>query len=332
MKSMRRRLTAATMASAVCIGALAGCGASESGSAAANDYSIDVVLKAASSEYWQAVTAGAQQAGEDLGVGVDVKGPSSETAYDEQSDMIQTDLNSGSYDAMVIAPLQGDTTAELVSYTNVPIFALDTGFDSDKVISFIGTDNEEAASKGGAAAVKAAQDAGWDEINAIAIGGIYGESSCTARLTGYKEGIESAGGTMLIDETKYAESLSDNAVSCMEAIMLDHPDGVAIIVCHNDETAIAAAHAAKSNEAYANTVFVGFDGNQTAYESILDGEETITVTQNAYDMGYKAVETAVASLDGQIVDEFVDSGTDVIDESSAQDRLDSLTEQLKAVG
>jgi ABC-type sugar transport system substrate-binding protein len=41
-------------------------------------------------------------------VKVDVKGATSETAYDEQQNMIETDLNADGYDGFVIAPLQAD--------------------------------------------------------------------------------------------------------------------------------------------------------------------------------------------------------------------------------
>ena len=73
------------------------------------DYKIDVILKTTSSEYWSYVVAGAKAFEKDHpNVKVEVKGASSETAYDEQQNMIETDLNSGSYDGYVIAPLQAD--------------------------------------------------------------------------------------------------------------------------------------------------------------------------------------------------------------------------------
>ena len=81
--------------------------------------------------------------------------------------------------------------------------------------------------------------------------------------------------------------------------MQNHPEGVAIIVCNNDDMAMAAARAAKGNAAYAKTIFVGFDGIQSACNAILAGEETMSVAQEAYDMGYKAVEAAVKAVNGE---------------------------------
>lgn len=333
MKS--KQITAMLLLGAMAAG-LCACGSASanSGSASAdhttanNDYSISVILKTTSSEYWKYVMAGAEAAGNDLGVDVDVKGATSETAYDEQQNMIETDLSSGAYDAIVIAPLQGDLAATLVKGTELPIFAVDTNFEADEVVSFIGTGNEVAAKQGAVAAVEAAKAAGWDEINCIEICGVQGDATNTARYEGYKAGITESGGTFLEDETQYADAVADKAVTCMEAIMQTHPEGIAIICAHSDDLAMAAARAAKDNPAYENTIFLGFNGDKAACEAILNGEETMSVIQDAYGMGYKSVEAAVDYLNGEDLDEFIDSGSGVVDKDSAQDRLDELSEYL----
>ena len=60
----------------------------------------------------------------------------------------------------------------------------------------------------------------------------------------------------------------------------------------------------------------------------LAGQMTMSVAQMAYEMGYKAVETMVQALDGETVDGFVDSGSDVVTPDNAQERLDTLKTQL----
>lgn len=115
----------------------------------------------------------------------------------------------------------------------------------------------------------------------------------------------------------------------MEGIMQNHPEGVAIIACHNDDTAMAAARAAKGNKAYENTIFLGFDGISTACESILDGVETMTVAQDGYKQGYTALKTAVDYLNGNEVESFIDCGAEVITKDNAQEHLDQLNEQMK---
>ena len=61
--------------------------------------------------------------------------------------MIQTDLSDVSYDGYIISPLQQDMVANLIQDTEKPVIALDTNIESDKVVTFVGTGNEEAANR-----------------------------------------------------------------------------------------------------------------------------------------------------------------------------------------
>ena len=111
--------------------------------------------------------------------------------------------------------------------------------------------------------------------------------------------------------------------------MQTHPEGIAIICANNDDMAMAAARAAQGNKAYENTIFLGFNGDRAACEAILAGNETMSVVQDAYGMGYKAVEAAVAALNGEELEAFIDSGTGVVTAENAQERLDELDKYLK---
>ena len=301
-----------------------------SASSSGGQYKVSVILKTLAAEYWQYVKSGAEDYATEHSdkVSVEVKGPSSETAFDEMQNMIETDLSSGSYDGVVISPLQSDTAAQLVSGTKLPIVAGDTNFDAPEVKSFVGTGNEEAAKKGAVAAVEAAKEAGWTDIKCIEIAGVQGDQTNTARMNGYKAGVEESGGTFLSDEVQYADATADRATTAMEAIMQTHPEGIAIICANNDDMAMAAARAAQGHDAYKNTIFLGFNGDRAACEGILADQMTMSVAQMAYEMGYKAVETMVQVLDGETVDEFVDSGSEVVTKDNAQERLDTLKKQL----
>ena len=50
----------------------------------------------------------------------------------------------------------------------------------------------------------------------------------------------------------------------------------------------------------------------------------MSVAQSPYNEGYTAVETCVAVLNGESVDEVIDTGSDVITEENAQEHLDEL--------
>lgn len=291
-------------------------------------YSIDVIYKTTSNEYTKYLMAGVQAAANDAGVTVEQKGATSETAYEEQQNMIETDLVSNKFDAMVVIPLQGDIVSTLVANTSIPIFAMDTDFNSDKKVALIGCGQENAAKMGAEEAYKAAKEAGWDEVNLICLAGVEGDSTAEARKVGYQKGVEAAGGTFMENEVQYTDAVADKAVVAMEGIMQNHPEGVAIIACHNDDCAMAAARTAKGNEAYKNTIFLGFDGISSACQSILDGYETMTVAQNPYDQGYASIMTAVRHLNGESVESFVNTGASIVTKENAQENLDKMNGYL----
>ena len=191
------------------------------------------------------------------------------------------------------------------------------------------TGNKEAAKEGAKAAVEAAKANGWDEIKCIEIAGVQGDSTNTARMDGYREGITEAGGEFLDNETQYANATADLAVTAMEGIMSKYPDGVAIICSNNDDMALAAARTAKSNPNYAKTIFLGFDGQKSACEAVAAGELTMTAAQNNFDIGYKAVETMVKILKGEQYDKVVDTGTEIITKDNAEERLTKFNEWMK---
>ncbi|MDO4616082.1 MAG: sugar ABC transporter substrate-binding protein [Lachnospiraceae bacterium] len=345
---MKKRIVAVMMAAAMAL-SMAACGSSasdstssEAASSAAEsasstgeaaeageeneDVKISLVFKTLASEHWQLMKAGAEAwADEHPEATVDIVGPPSETSYDEQLNMIETTRNSD-YDAYVIAPLQSDQVATAIAGETRPVIAVDTAIDAPEVIGFVGTGNEEAAKMGAIEAVQAAKDAGWEEIKCIEIAGVQGDQTNTARMNGYKAGINEAGGEFLEDEVQYAEAVADKAVLCMEAIMQKFPEGIAIICANNDDMAVAAAKVAaeSGNENYANTIFLGFDGSTAACEAVLDGRLTLTCAQQPYEMGYLACQAAYEAANGQEIDEVIDSGTEIINTANAQERLDTV--------
>ena len=333
---MKKRLLAALMTATMAM-SLAACGGGNTASAGGSDtasqdgpYKIRMTLKTNAAEFWNIIQAGAEAYEKEHPdeVKLSIYGPPGETYYEEQLNTIQTDLAVESYDGYLIAPLQSEAVATAIANTDKPVVAYDTRIDSDKCLAFVGTGNKEAAKEGGKAAVEAAKAAGWTDIKCIEIAGVQGDATNTARMEGYREGVNEAGGEFLDAETQYANATADLAVTAMEGIMSKYPEGVAIICSNNDDMALAAARTAKDNPNYAKTIFLGFDGQKSAVEAVLNGELTMTAAQNNFDIGYKAVETIVKILNSEEYGD-VDTGTEIITKDNAQARLDNFANWLK---
>ncbi|SDL20931.1 sugar ABC transporter substrate-binding protein [Tessaracoccus oleiagri] len=297
-------------------------GAGNTGGSAAggdDDIKVGVILKTLSSEYWSYVAAGVEAASEELGVDVQLQGAASETAYDEQNNMIETMLADNSLDALVIAPLQPDSVVSVLGDTEKPILFVDTDAPYDAKVSYIGTGNKVAAQSGGEAAAELAGEG----ATAAWIGGVQGNTTSDEREAGFIEGLKSGGVEVTVKQ--YADGLADKASSVMENVLTSNPD-LKVVVANNDEMAAGAARAAEA--AGKDLVIFGFDGIQAGVQNVIDGTVAGTVAQDPYGMGYKAVEAAIAAAKGETVEEFIDTGSTVITQENAEEYLATLREQL----
>lgn len=286
-------------------------------------YKISMIAKV-TDEHFAKVEAGAQAyCDEHPNITIDISSPTSATAYDEQNNAIETAFSNDTYDGYVVAPLSSDSMATLSANLEKPLIAVDTDFDSDAKLAFVGTGNEAAAKSGGEAAIKAATEAGGD-TSFVILTGVQGDPTHDARMNGFKEGAESAGGEFL--ETQYCDAIADRAANAMEAIIQKYPDGVGCVLCTNDDMCTAAARIAREsgNDAYTKTIFCGFDGNQATVEGIQSGQVNMDVAQMGYNMGYMAVEACVKALDGEEIEANIDSGSEIVDSSNADDYIQYL--------
>ena len=326
---MKNRLLAMTLAGAMCASLLTGCGGEQTaadGETASADgtYNIAMIVKLTDSHFNKVMAGARAYADEHSNVTVDIQSPTSATAYDEQLNMIETTLSNAAYDAVIISPQQSDTAGTLVANTDKVIIALDTDFESDKKAAFVGTGNQEAAREAGQTAAERAIEQGVESPTAVIMAGVQGDETHDARLNGYKEGFESAGGKVI--DVQYCEGLADRASDNMEAVIQKYPEGVNVIFSTNDDMAMAVVKriADSANAAYQNTIVCGFDGNQSAIEAVQGGSLALDVAQNGYEMGYKAVEAAVAALDGETVESFIDSGSTVVDSSNVEEYISDM--------
>ena len=286
-----------------------------------SDITIGVILKTLSSEYWGYVAAGVKQAEKDLGVKVELQGPPSETSYNEQSNMIETTISAGKVNALVIAPLQPDMVVTKLQDATMPILFVDTDAKYDKKVAFVGTSNETAAKTGGEYIAKLIGKG----KKAVLIGGVQGDTTCEARMKGYKEALEA--NDIQVLGVQYANATADKAVQVMENFMQTYPQ-IDAVLCNNDDMAMGAQRAAAQAGRADKMKFMGFDGNATSVQSIIDGKETASVAQSPYDMGYQAVASAVKAVKGETVEKNIIVETKLIDSSNAKDYLAKLNKIL----
>lgn len=296
--------------------------APSSGGGTTSDITVGVVLKTLSSEYWNYVKAGAEQAAIDLGVNVVVVGPNAESDIEPQVAMIEEQLGQD-ISAIVVAPNDSSAAANALAPAvgKIPVLFVDTDAELEGKTAFVGTSNEDAAAIGGAyVAEKLGAGA-----KAVIIYGQEGENTSNARTAGYKKALEAGGVEILAEQS--GNNTTDGAMKTMEDLLNRFPDEIDAVLCMNDDTAIGAYQACKQAN-IDDIMIIGFDGNVSAVEAILRGEIEGTVAQQPYMMGYIAVEKAVAAANGETIDAIVPVDAKLVTAENAQAHLDELASYL----
>jgi ribose transport system substrate-binding protein len=277
---------------------------------AEKQFTIVVNLKTLSSEYWQTVKSGIDQAAEEFGLSIDVQGPAAETEIAEQVQQLETQL-AANPDAIIIAPLDGDAVIgaiESSGYKGLVIFC-DTDANYDKKVSFVGTSNQVAAHSGGVYGIDLV---GKENVKALIIYGQEGDNTSNLRKAGYEQALDEAGLKPIAMLS--GNNTTDGATKVMEDQLIANPE-INLVLCMNDDTAIGALNAVSTAGKEGITV-IGFDGNQSAVELIATGDLAATVAQQPKLMGYLSVETALKALKGEAVEANVVVDTVIIDKDN----------------
>lgn len=160
------------------------------------------------------------------------------------------------------------------------------------------------------------------------IQGVQGDTTNTARFTGFEKGAKEAGAEIV--NVQYCNAMEDQARNCMDSLLSLYPnkgDLDVVFVC-NDGCAQGAARAI-SEEGRGDEIRVcGYDGISSGVQAILDGTMTATVAQDPYNIGYQCVAALCKVAKGETVDKEIDTGSHLIDADNAGEYLDTMNSRL----
>lgn len=323
MNISRRRmpLALAALSGVVILPACGGEGQQEG--SAEDGHNIAVILKTLSSPYWLLVAGGVEAAEEELGVNVTLNGATAETQVQEQIDQVRSAITQ-QVDAIVCAPTQPEQLQSILQQavdSDIPVLLVDTDIeDWDAKETFVGTDNFAAGETAGEFLLEQTT-----EGTIALIRGVPGNASTESRVNGVIETIQDSDIEVVSDLA--ANSDRAEARSVMASVLQSNPD-VSIVFAANDDMALGALEAIGSaGVAMDDILVVGVDGTQDAVDSILAGELDASIAQNSYDMGRTSVELAVDLLDGESIEERVNTGVTVVTAENAEEYGSQLADQ-----
>ena len=282
---------------------------------------IAVIAKGETHAFWQAVKAGAVDAGAKAGYKVTFRGPTAESEefVGSQREMVQAALNDKSVKGIVLATIGLGFADELTAAFDkgLPVVEFDSGLYSggaditegkDPTIGSVATDNKAAAAvvaENFYAYLKAQNVL----VNGYKVGIIQHDSTSTGidRAEGFIEKIEELAKADNITLDINVQVKANNAGEYKLGLTALKDWGAQSIFMTNEGVVNEVFPEISDNaDAYKSILFCGFDAGTNQYNWMKDGGAKYallvgSVAQDSYSIGYKSVELAIAKLEGKEV-------------------------------
>jgi len=285
-------------------------------SAAEKTYTIAVIPKGTTHEFWKSIHAGAVKAEQELaskGTKVKLfwKGPLREDDRDQQIQVVEN-FASRKVDGIVLAPLDSRALVAPVAsalQAGVPTVVIDSDLESDKQVSFVATDNFKGGQMAGEFLAK--QLGGKGKV--VLLRYQVGSASTEAREAGFLDAVKKVPGLKLISSDQHAGATREMAYQASQNLLNRYGKDVDGIFCPNETATIAMTKALRDiGRAGGKVKLVGFDSGTQSVLDLKNGDVQALVVQDPLKMGYLGVITVVEHMQGKKVAKRIDTGVSMV--------------------
>jgi ribose transport system substrate-binding protein len=285
--------------------------------AADKTYTIAVIPKGTTHEFWKCIHAGAIKAQQELqgqGTKVEIiwKGPLREDDRDQQIQVVENFMTRR-VSGIVLAPLDSQALVKPVvnaAASGIPVVIMDSDLKSDKQVSFVATDNY----KGGVLGAERLATLLGGKGNVILLRYAVGSASTEARENGFLDTLKSQYPEMkLISADQYAGATRETAYQASQNLLNRYGREVNGIFCVNENSAVGMSKALRDiGKAGGKVKMVGFDAGSQSVQDLKNGDVQGLVVQNPVRMSYLGVMTLMKHLRGEAVEKRIDTGVTVV--------------------
>lgn len=270
---------------------------------------IGVIPKSVAHEFWGAVHAGADEAARDAGVSIEWQGPSAETEFSRQIEIVEAMINSR-IDGIVLAPTEATAlvgVVERATREGIPVTIFDSGINTENYVSFVASNNRKA----GATAARTLANLLGDRGSIAIVKNVPGSSSTMEREAGFEETMAKDYPGIKIVDFKYCQSDRSLALQVSENMLTAHPDLDGMFASAEPGT-VGAAKALRNRGMEKQVKLVGFDWTYTLERDFREGVVRALVVQDPFQIGRRAVQTVLAALRGETPPKRIDTDTHVV--------------------
>jgi ribose transport system substrate-binding protein len=284
--------------------------------AAEKSYTIAVIPKGTTHEFWKSIHAGAVMAQRELekdGMKIDLiwKGPLREDDRDAQIQVVENFMTRR-VSGIVLAPLDSQALVAPVANatrSKIPVVIIDSDLKSDKQVSFVATDNFKGGQMAGEQLGKLLNGKGKVILLRYAVG----SASTEAREAGFLDAIKNFPDIQLISSDQYSGATRESAYQASQNLLNRFGREVEGVFCPCEPVTVGMLMALKNiGKTGGNVKVVGFDSGTQPLEALKKGDVQALVIQNPVRMGYLGVKTLVQTLQGEKVEKRIDTGVHLV--------------------
>ncbi len=277
---------------------------------------LAVVPKGTTHEFWKSIHAGAAQAAQELTAAGDSvriiwKGPLREDDREQQVQVVEGFTSQG-VSGIVLAPLDNRALVrpvEEAKNAGVPTVIIDSGLESDQIVSFVATDNY----KGGELCAERLGTLLGGKGKVLVLRYQEGSNSTEQREKGFLDKMKSAyPGITIVSSDQYAGATRETAKRASENLLNRFGADLSGIFTANESSTVGMLLALQDIAKAGKIKFVGFDASQTLLDAMRAHQLDGVAVQNPMKMGYLGVKTMVAHLKGQPVEKRIDTGVSLV--------------------
>lgn len=283
---------------------------------------IAVIPKGTTHEFWKSIHAGSRKAASELtaeGNEIEViwKGPLREDDREQQIQVVEG-FAAQRVSGIVLAPLDNRALVRPVADAQrlgVPTVIIDSGLESEEIVSFVATDNR----KGGSLAADRMGQLLNGKGKVLVLRYAEGSASTSEREEGFIGQMKQQFPDIeLVSTDQYAGATRETAKRASENLLNRFGDEVQGIFTPNESSTAGMLSALQDIGKAGKVSFVGFDSSQIFIDALNANQLHGIVVQNPFNMGYLGVRTMVDSLLGKPVLRKVDTGVMLVTKENMQ--------------
>lgn len=257
---------------------------------------IGVVSKGQAHKFWQSIHAGVVAAGEEFDVEVLWNGPTLDTDYSRQIQIVDSMIARG-VEGLAIAPVEKTALVlpiERAVKAGIPVTIYDSGLDSDVYMTYVATNNYKAGQMAGR---KLAELIGG-EGEVVMVMHMPGSAASMDREKAFEDVIKEEFPEIKIVGKQYGMGDRAKVLAASENLLTANPN-VDGLFASAEACSVGASRALKARGLAGKVKFVAFDASDELIEDLEQATIDALIAQDPFRIGYEAVKSLAQKLNGE---------------------------------